>query len=241
MVDIHCHILYGADDGSTSLEESVEMAKLAYAGGTDYIVATPHTNVPGSYQNFWGAELLDRVNKINSLLQKTDCPLRLFTGQEIFCTDTTPDLLKQGKLITLNGSRYPLVEFDFYERSATAYEKLKKIIALGYVPIVAHPERYAFVSADDDAAIKLKNLGCLLQLNKGSIDGRFGSHAFKTADKILKQGLADFVASDAHGPYSRTPNMEATHEYVAESFGFDYAERLFKQNPLLVIKNKEII
>ena len=240
MTDIHCHILYGADDGSTCFEESVEMAKIASADGTDYIIATPHSNVPGSYQNFWDDTLLGRINKINNALVESECPLRVFPGQEIFCTENVVELLRAGKLRTLNSSRYPLVEFGFYERSASVYEKLQSLVAAGYVPIVAHPERYAFVCEDETAAQKLKNIGCLLQVNKGCIRGKFGTHALKAAKSILKSRLADFVASDAHGPYSRTPHMEAAHEYVAETYGFDYAKLLFSQNPIAVIKNKEI-
>ena len=241
MTDIHCHILYGTDDGSANLGESVEMAKFAFKGGTKFLVATPHSFVPGSYQNLWSDTLLERINQINERLKEEDCPLRVFPGQEIFCADGIVEYLQSGKLITLNGSRYPLVEFDFYERSASVYSKLSKLVSAGYVPIVAHPERYAFVCEDDTAARRLKDMGCLLQLNKGSIDGRFGSHAYKAAQSILKSGLCDFVASDAHGPYSRTPFMEQTFESVAENYGFDYAERVFSTNPLAVLKNKEIL
>lgn len=162
MVDIHCHILYGVDDGSDDLAETVEMLRLAERGGTVKVIATPHSNVPGSYRNYWCAELESRLALINSELKREGVGIEVYPGQEIFTTTETAGLLREGKLITLNSSRYALVEFDFYEYSVEAYAMIGQIKAEGYVPIVAHPERYAFVCEEDDAAMRLKDLGCLL-------------------------------------------------------------------------------
>ncbi len=240
MNDIHCHILYGLDDGSVSIEESVEMAKLARSGGTKKIIATPHSNVTGSYRNMWCPEFADMIERLNNRLRDEDADIVLYPGQEIFCGENFMNLLSEGKLITLNNSRYPLVEFDFYEHSASVYMKLKKLAAEGYVPVVAHPERYAFFTEDETAAIKLKGLGCLLQVNKGSIQGNFGRSAFKAAKHLLENALADFVASDAHSPYMRTPFLAEVFETVAEVYSFDYARLLFSENTLAVIENRDI-
>ena len=240
MYDIHCHILYGVDDGSDSIEESVKMINIAYESGTTAIVATPHCNIPGSYGNYWGKELLDRVNNIRRELQASRIPVSIYCGQEIFCTSRTHELLREGRLITINNSKYALVEFDFYEYSSSAYEKLSRIIAEGYTPIIAHPERYAFVSEEGDAPMRLKSMGCLLQVNKGSLSGAFGRGARANAFRILDKRLADFVASDAHSPYMRTPRMEEAYEAVCENFSIDYAEMIFNTNPRRVIENKNV-
>lgn len=113
MVDIHCHILYGVDDGSDDLAETVEMLRLAERGGTVKVIATPHSNVPGSYRNYWCAELESRLALINSELKREGVGIEVYPGQEIFTTTETAGLLREGKLITLNSSRYALVEFDF--------------------------------------------------------------------------------------------------------------------------------
>lgn len=241
MVDIHCHILFGLDDGSVSAEESVEMAILANKGGTEKIIATPHSNVTGSYRNMWNPDFDQMVKDLNERLKKIGCDVTFYPGQEIFCGENFISLMKNGKLITLNNSKYPLVEFDFFERSAFVYSKLERLVAEGYVPIVAHPERYAFFCEDEDAAVKLRNMGCLLQLNKGSLQGSFGRDAFTASRRVLDSGFADFVASDAHSPYRRTPYLGEAYEFVAEAYSFDYADILFEKNALCVLENKEII
>lgn len=240
MFDIHCHIIPGVDDGSDSLEESVRMAQLAYDSGVTAVVATPHCNIPDSYQNYWSRELHVMVTRLRNEFKERGIPVKVFCGQEIFCTSRTHELLKSGKLITINNSRYALCEFDFYEYSSSVYEKLSRIIAEGYTPIIAHPERYAFVSEEGDAAMRLKSMGCLLQLNKGSLSGSFGRHAFKNAYSMLEDRIADFVASDAHSPYMRTPVMEEAYEMVCEQFSIDYARVLFEQNPRNVIENTKV-
>ena len=240
MIDIHCHILYGLDDGSVSAEESVEMARLARKGGTEKIIVTPHSNVTGSYRNLWNSDLESKLAELNDKMKMAECDLSFYPGQEIFCGENFIRLLEEGQLITLNKSVYPLVEFDFSEHSASVYHKLEKLIAEGYTPIVAHPERYAFFCENDDAAIKLRNMGCLLQLNKGSIQGSFGRSAYNAAKRMLDRGYADFVASDAHSPYRRTPYLSEAFEFVAENYSFDYAEILFEKNAMCVIENKKI-
>ena len=241
MFDIHSHIIYGVDDGAQSLEEAVKIVENAVLHGTKGLAATPHTNVPGSFENFWGPELLERVKALRSALKENYIDVQIFCGQEIFCTSQAIDYLKSGKVITLNNSRYPLVEFDFYEYSDSVYSKLEKIISEGYVPVVAHPERYAFVSEDENAAIKLKKLGCLLQVNKGSLTGSFGENAFYASRRLLEERLADVIASDAHSPYIRTTNLIHAHELVSEEYSPDYADVLFEINPKMILQNREII
>ena len=181
------------------------------------------------------------IDKLNEKIRDHGCDVSFYPGQEIFCGENFMNLLKDGKLVTLNNSKYPLVEFDFFEHSTSVYLKLKKIIAEGYTPVVAHPERYAFFSEDEDAAIRLRDMGCLLQLNKGSIQGSFGRTAYTAAKRVLSFGYADFVASDAHSPYRRTPYLGEAFEIVAENYSFDYADVLFEKNPLCVIENREIV
>ncbi len=239
MYDIHCHIAFGLDDGAQTLDEAVAIVELASQRGTKGIVATPHCNIPGSYKNYWSNDVLDRIKALREALDKNYIDVQIFCGQEIFCTSMTPELLKSGELITLNNSRYPLVEFDFYEYSDSVYSKLDKLISEGYVPVVAHPERYAFVCNEEDAARRLKRMGCLLQVNKGSFEGKFGPEAMEMSRQLLDSGYADVVASDAHSPYMRTSNMIHTHEFISEEYSFDYADLLLSVNPKRILRNKE--
>ncbi len=240
MYDLHCHILFGVDDGADSAEESIRMARIACESGTKGIAATPHCNISEYDRNEWTSEFTRKIIMLNSTLEQLDIPVKIYPGQEIFCGEDVPKLLKSKKLITLNGSRYVLVEFDFGEFSENVYSRIERIMAEGYVPIVAHPERYGFVQEDPNAAYRLKNMGCLLQINKGSVKGGFGRGAFLAASGILQYQLADFIASDAHGPFVRTPFMADAHEYISERFSAEYADILFKINPVRVLKNKMI-
>lgn len=241
MLDIHCHICYGSDDGAENLETAVEMVSLAYERGTDGIAATPHSDVPGAYENHWNEALRTKILTLREALREREIPVEIYPGQEIFCTNRTVRLLSEGKLITLNHSRYPLVEFDFYEPVESAYSKMRALAAEGYVPVVAHPERYAFVSEEEDAVFKLKAIGCLLQVNKGSLEGRFGRNAFFASRRLMELRLADAVASDAHSPYMRTPNMLHTHELICEEYSYDYADLLLEENPRRILCNRDTV
>lgn len=240
MIDIHCHILFGLDDGSDNLEESVRMAQIAVNSGIKAVVATPHSNIPNSYKNFWSEDIASRLTQLNQRLEQDKIPLRIFPGNEIFSSGDIIEMIKSKKLLPLNNSVYPLIEFDTYERSASAYRQVEALVAEGYIPIIAHPERYAFVHEDGNAIYRLKRRGALIQINKGSIKGSFGKSSRHIACRIIEKQLADFVASDAHSPYMRTPFLAEAHEEVSLMSSFDYAELIFKNNPAKVILNKKI-
>lgn len=240
MIDIHCHILYGVDDGADTLAETLEMAKMAYNSGTKVIAVTPHSNLLGEKRNFWNDGLKDRFLEVKAAVKAAGIPVQLLSGQEIFGKGEVAELLVKGDLITLNGSRYPLVEFPFKERSENVFNKLESIIAEGYVPIVAHPERYSFVTENFDSLLKLRKMGCLVQINTGSIEGNFGRNAKSIAIKMLKMHEVDVVASDAHSPFMRTPDLSFAHEYISENYSMDFAERLLVRNPKAILENKSI-
>lgn len=240
MFDIHCHILPGVDDGSGNASDSVEMARLAHSSGVQGIIATPHSNLPGVIKNFWSADMAEKVDRLQQKIRQFGIPLFVYPGQEVFLSSGYLEMLRLGKLIGLNHSGYLLVEFAMEEDSRAAYRKLQQITAEGYTPVVAHPERYGFVQEQKDAASLIKEAGGLLQLNKGSIKGAFGSAAMDTAHRILRRHQADFVASDAHSQYRRTPYLAEIHEMISERYSNDYADLLLKANPAKVIENSEI-
>lgn len=240
MIDIHCHILFGLDDGSDNIEESVRMARIAVDSGIKAVVATPHSNVPDSHQNFWSEDIANRLIQLNQRLEDDKIPLKVLPGNEIYLNGDLVELIKSKKLLTINNSVYPLIEFDTYERSVSAYRQVEALVAEGYIPIIAHPERYAFVHEDGTAIHRLKKRGCLLQINKGSLKGSFGRSAWHISRRIIEKQLADFVASDAHSPYMRTPFLAEAHEDVSLMSSYDYAEQIFNHNPAKVILNKKI-
>ena len=129
MIDLHCHILPGVDDGSSSEEESCRMARLAVESGVTAVCATPHCNVPGCFDNYRTEALEERFLCLARLLGERDIPLRLYAGMEVYVTPETPRHLREGKLLTLGGSRYLLVEFGFEAPFSFAQRMLEEMEA----------------------------------------------------------------------------------------------------------------
>lgn len=234
MIDLHSHILPELDDGSQSLAESLAMARLAVEGGVRAIVATPHC-----------AE--DRVREVSAAwrllreaLEETGIPLKLYLGMEILGTEDTARLLQAQKLLPLNGSRYPLIEFSFRSTGQEATDILDSVIRAGYRPLVAHPERYDFVRQDPELINYWTRMGCLLQLNRGSLLGRFGSGAQEMAFSLIDRGFATAVASDAHSPRVRTTWMRDIREFLSREISPNAARSLLQRNPGRIIRNEQL-
>ena len=142
MIDLHCHILPGVDDGAASLEESLSMARLAVDSGVRAIAATPHCDPESGFDNYRSRELAQRFLRLEQAVQREKLPLRIHAGMEVFVTPSTPRLLREGQLLTLGGSGYLLAEFDFQCGAAFAERMLSALRQEGVRPVVAHPERY---------------------------------------------------------------------------------------------------
>lgn len=234
MIDLHSHILPELDDGSQSLRESLAMARMAVDSGVTAMVATPHCIDDRT------REVYDAWALMQEVLQEHEIPLKLFPGMEIFGTTDTVRLLQEGKLLTLNGSRYPLIEFSFHSTGEEETRILRSVCKAGFRPIVAHPERYAYVQRDPRIVNRWHRMGCLLQVNRGSLLGRFGRHAQQTAFELVDRGFAAVVASDAHSHRMRTPWLEDVWTMLAKEFSPLCARTLLRENPQKILKNEDI-
>ncbi len=241
MIDIHSHVLFGVDDGSQSMEESLELLAIAAESGVHTLVATPHCNIPGEYENYAGEELASRFERLDHAREQAEIPIRLCRGMEVFATPELPDLLRQNRIWTLNDSRYFLLEFSFTEDPDFCRWVLRRCRELDYFPVIAHPERYYFVQDDPDLAFDWCVEGFPLQLNKGSILGRFGPDPYNCAHRLLQHGLAACVASDAHSPRQRSTYMGEIQEYLLENFGADYCRLLLQENPARILSGRELL
>lgn len=240
MVDIHAHILPGLDDGAEDMDSALEMAALAVESGVDIIAATPHSAAFGSQRNHWGPELMRAVKEFREALKRAKIPLQVCRGMEIFGSPAVAELIGEEKLIGLNGSRYVLVEFAFTDCAVEATEVLEEIIAIGRRPVVAHPERYLYVQEDPALLNLWVEMGCLLQINKGSLLGRHGRQEEELSLELVERGFAFAVASDAHSPVVRTPWMREVGELLSEEFSPEVSELLLTKNPLDILKNERI-
>lgn len=237
MIDIHCHILPGLDDGAFSLDESLMMAESAFESGTRGIFCTPHS---GPYLH---DELLEVFGSLKEAVAAQNIPVELYLGQEIYLTENYARQIRDignGYPVTINGTPYALVEFNPTAHSRILRDAVDCLCAEGFIPIIAHPERYAAVIEDVFLAERLKASGALLQVNKGSLKGAFGSDALQAASYLLYERTADFVASDAHSPYERTPKLRDVHAFISEHYSIDYADHLMLVNPGKVAANRKI-
>ena len=231
MIDLHCHILPGIDDGAGTLEESLAMAAMAADQGIRQMVATPHC-VTGSVR-----EVAANVEMLRQLLLEEGIPLQLYGGMEIFGTDETARLLKERKLLTLNGSRYPLIEFDFYTDGEEETRILASVLEAGFTPLVAHPERYSCVCYEPERVNLWRKMGCLFQINRGSLLGRYGRLSQQMAMELVRRGFATVVATDAHSPQVRTPRARDVYALLSREFSPDTAQTLLESNPRRILKD----
>lgn len=241
MIDIHSHVLPGIDDGSADLDMSLDMLAMAADSGVDTLVATPHCNIPGEFENYLSRELEELFLELQREAGREEIPLRLCRGMEIYATPELPDLLRDGRVWTLNGTRYFLTEFNFGENPDFCSHVLKQCAKLGYHPIIAHPERYYFLQRDPELAYEWCTAGYGLQINKGSLLGRFGQQAKQTATLLLEHGLAACVASDAHRPYERTTHMGEVKEYLDRVYGEEYRRLLLEENPSRILEGRDLL
>ena len=242
MIDIHTHILPGIDDGSRDFYESLEMAQIAAESGTKVMVATPHCNLPRNFRpNFFDEEYRALFDRTEKAIRKEGIPLRLLPGMEVFITEDLPQLLVEGKIMPINGSRYVLMEFAMDEDPDFADYILPRIRRTGAVPVIAHVERYRFLQDDPLLTLKWRQAGDVIQCNKGSFLGHFGRRERHTAFYLMDCGLVDVVASDTHRPVVRTPDMAEVYELLASRYPEDYVKQIFHINPGLVCLDKPIM
>ncbi len=241
MVDIHAHILPGLDDGADRTRTSLRMAELAAQSGVTDLIATPHCNQRRRFENYASEALTEQYLRLKDLLQQEKIPLRLHLGMEVFATGDTAALLRDGKLLTLAGSRYLLVEFGFRDDAHHMERILRQVTDAGVVPILAHPERYSALQTLPDYLEDWVRAGVHLQINKGSLSGYFGRESFALAEQMLEHDLASFVASDAHRADRRTPALRDAWRWIASRWSEQLADRLLRRNPERVLRDEPLL
>lgn len=239
MIDIHCHILPDFDDGAADLKESLSMARLAVDSGVSGIVATPHfrgdTEALASLPN-----LLETYRMLSQAVRRENIPLSLLPGAEILCLPQTPELAQDRSLPTIGNTSYLLTEFFFDESPAYMNSMYRALTDCGYRVVIAHPERYEAVQRDPRLLESWFRQGYVIQLNKGSILGAFGSRAERTAAIALEHGLAHIIASDAHSCIRRTTSMHLLRLRLQEMCLPEYTQILLELNPARLVRDMEM-
>lgn len=235
MIDIHNHIIFDVDDGSKSLDQSIEMIKAAKESGFDEICFTPHYMEDGYRTE--RAVLEKKVEIIKKAVKREKIDIKIHLGEEIFIFPTLPANLD--KVISLNDSKYLLIEFPLVEKINYIDDVLYELMTLDKIPIIAHPERYLETEKNYSMIEELAQRGVLFQSNINSIVGHYGSAAKKLVIKLLKDNLIQFIGSDAHsvaGYKKASESLKALKKLVGE----EKLKEMTEINPKLVLENKEI-
>lgn len=240
MIDIHTHILPGIDDGAQDIYDTLEMVQLAADSGVTAMVATPHCNIPGYYANYLDREYKELFRNVQEAVQSEKIPVRILPGAEAFSTPELPKLIRDGRIMTLNQSRYLLMEFSFDEDPEFVTDIVEQVHETGVMPVIAHAERYEFVQNDPWIVYEWRKKGYPIQVNKGSFQGRFGRRAQGMAWLLMDYHLVSAIASDAHSPYQRTPYMAEVYEELLNEYPEGYLRMLFQENPRLICQNQPI-
>ncbi len=240
MIDIHSHILPHVDDGAANLSESLRMADMAVRSGITHIVCTPHFH--GTVQSLRTLpDIARQFTLLKQAVAEAGLPLTLSCAAEILCTEDTSALAAARRLPALDGKRYVLTEFYFDESPERISHLLSGLAAQHYTPVIAHPERYEALQRDPRLAEYWFRQGYLLQLNKGSILGSFGNRVQRTAHRLLSDGAAHLIATDAHHASSRTPDLSALHTWLHGCCHHNYAEILLLRNPRRILDGRPVV
>ncbi len=240
MIDLHCHILPGIDDGARSFEESVLMCRLAADDGCAGMIATPHQR----RGEWWNADREHLAALADELQDKVAPGFRVYLGGEVHVdsellaeVEKLPD---GGGILPLAGSHYLLIEFDSNGSPREAINLVHELVVAGWRPILAHPEFVPWLAADLSLVARLIELGALTQVTAMSLTGDFGRRPQADTLALLDAGLVHFVASDSHGIRRRPPGLRRAAYLIAERLGPEAARRLTEDNPRAVIENRPI-
>lgn len=236
MIDFHSHIIARIDDGSRNLEQSIAMVNEAKKVGFTKIISTSHY-----MENYYECNERDRRQLLKKVQENVQ-GIELILGNEIYITNNIIELLQNGQASSINGTKYVLFEFPLITtRPMNDKEVIYRLVENGYIPIIAHPERYPFIQENPDYLFELEEMGALFQANYGSIIGMYGLKAKKTLKILLKNNLISFFGSDVHRPeqvYNKMPKIIKKLKKIISNEEF---EEFTEINPEKVLKNENII
>ena len=197
MTDIHSHIIFNVDDGSKSIEESLALLKKMKEAGFDNIITTPHY-IANSEYNANNDLKLTKLKSIKRAISKQKLDINIYLGNEIYINNHMLDDLKKGNAYSLNNSKYLLFEIPFHNQILNLSDIIHELKIAGYIPILAHPERYDFFQDNPKLIDELKADGLLLQCNFASILGFYNRRSKKLMKYLLKKRYVDYLGTDVH-------------------------------------------
>jgi protein-tyrosine phosphatase len=235
MIDLHCHILPGLDDGAGDLSVSIAMARAFVADGVTTVACTPHI-LPGLYHNS-GAKIREATKELQHILQREGVALHLVTGADNHITPQFVAELSSGHLLALADTRYVLVEPPHHVAPPRLEDMFFALLVAGFVPILTHPERLEWIKAQYALLQRLTRAGVWMQITAGSLAGVFGSKARYWGERLLDEGCVHVIATDAHDVSHRPPDLSRGRDLAARRVGEDEAQHMVLTRPAGVLRN----
>jgi len=232
MIDLHCHLLPGIDDGPKDLASALDLCRHAVKCGIQYAVTTPHIT-PGRYENTL-ASITEAYHAFKTELDEAEIPLILGMAAEVRLDPVILDLVKQDNIPYLGeyqGDKLILLEFPHSSIPPGSEELVKWLLNEGIRPVIAHPERNKDIQRRLSKINPFLEAGCLLQITAGSLTGVFGDSSRKRAIQLLKNGVVSIIASDAHNLHSRVPDIEPGRQVAAEIVGEKESWAMVRDRP----------
>lgn len=239
MTDIHSHILFDVDDGSSALEESIELLKRMHELGFNNVILTPHY-IKGSEYSSENKEKKQKLEQIKKALIDNKININIYLGNEIFINNEIYDLIKLEHIHTLNNTRYILVELPFHNQIVNLEDIIYELKIKGLIPIIAHPERYSYFQNNYKEVDRLKEEGFLFQGNYASILGYYGKESQKLLKYMLKKQYIDYLGTDVHRTTKTyvLDNFKKIEKNIIKITKKDYYEEI-KHNCDLIVKTVE--
>ena len=235
IVDIHCHIIPGVDDGAKNKQEAIEMLMLQKEQGVVGIIATPH------FRRGMFTSDINEVNKSYRWLRvkAQELGIQLFLGRECYVDEQLPEFLNTHAGYTIGKSNYVLVEFSSAHNYYAIRKYMVELMGDGYQPIMAHIDRVPKLENDLEAVEELLAMGIEIQVNAESILGKSGRKTKKWMMQLMKRDMIHYIASDSHNTLERVPNLGKCYKYVKRRLGREYARRIFYNNPMKILREYE--
>ena len=230
LYDIHCHILPGVDDGARNMEESLWMLNKEYQEGVRHVILTPHFRYD-MFEPHMNIVTRQFMQLRRAAMNIGDEGMRLYLGCELHSSMDMVECLKKGRRLTLAGSRYVLVEFSNGDEKNYIEERVRSLLMNGFIPIIAHVERYKATRNDIGFLTELKDMGAHIQVNADTISGQDGFGAKTFARKVMKHGLLDFVGSDGHRKTDRIAEIGKSVAKLEKTMASKYVKTIFIKKP----------
>lgn len=227
-VDIHTHILPGVDDGAKDLADALNLLHMARKNGTTDVILTPHYR--GKFRKNTPEQLRACFETLNAEVRRSIPDMNLYLGNEAAMDRELGEKIAEGRVLSINDSRYVLLEFDYSCAYIRMMDGVMNVFSCGYIPIIAHAERYDILRKNKRLIDEILQLGALVQINADSVLGKAGLGTKWYCRRLLGQGKVHFIASDAHDEQERTPVLGECFQYVSKRYGEDYAWALFRDN-----------